>query len=86
MKFISGCEDKTDSNCIIEISEKCGPHFFQCLSGVCIMKRYVCDGLPDCKSGEDESRDECGKYVILKEISYCYMIDCRQVWIGNWIY
>ncbi|PNF29618.1 hypothetical protein B7P43_G16738 [Cryptotermes secundus] len=24
------------------------------------MKRYMCDGLPDCKTGEDESRDECG--------------------------
>jgi hypothetical protein len=39
----------------------------------------MCDGLPDCKSGEDESRDECGKYVILKEISYCYMIDDRPL-------
>jgi hypothetical protein len=30
------------------------------------MKRYMCDGFPDCKSGEDESKDECGKYIILK--------------------
>jgi hypothetical protein len=33
------------------------------------MKRYMCDGLPDCKGGEDESRVECGKYIICKQMS-----------------
>jgi len=57
-------------NCICEISEKCSPHFFQCLNGLCIMKRYLCDGFRDCKDGEDESEEECGMYSIFKELLF----------------
>ena len=45
-------------------SEKCAVQNFQCAS-LCIMRRYVCDGFPDCKGGEDESVEECGKYIFM---------------------
>ncbi|XP_038113433.1 sortilin-related receptor [Culex quinquefasciatus] len=32
----------------------CGLHEFRCDSGVCISKRFVCDGYEDCSKGEDE--------------------------------
>lgn len=35
----------------------CGLHEFRCDSGVCISKRFVCDGYEDCSRGEDE--DNC---------------------------
>ncbi|KAJ9595718.1 hypothetical protein L9F63_013081, partial [Diploptera punctata] len=38
----------------------CPNIFFQCSVGVCVMRRYVCDGYKDCKGGEDESLAECG--------------------------
>ena len=50
--------------------EKCGAQFFQCSTGACIMKRYMCDGFHDCKGGEDESVGECGMYVILSYLHY----------------
>jgi hypothetical protein len=36
---------------------KCDVTQFRCDSGICIAKRYVCDGLMDCSKGEDE--DNC---------------------------
>ncbi|XP_021936782.1 uncharacterized protein LOC110838165 isoform X2 [Zootermopsis nevadensis] len=45
---------------VIVKHKKCGPHFFQCLNGVCIMRRYLCDGFRDCRDGEDEYEEECG--------------------------
>lgn len=32
--------------------QKCDQHEFQCYSGVCISRRYVCDGFADCGRGE----------------------------------
>lgn len=34
--------------------EKCKPTHFHCDSGDCILKRFLCDGTPDCPNGEDE--------------------------------
>uniref|UniRef100_A0A6B2EKV3 Sortilin-related receptor n=1 Tax=Phlebotomus kandelakii TaxID=1109342 RepID=A0A6B2EKV3_9DIPT len=34
--------------------DKCKPNQFRCDSGLCILKRYVCDGMADCDKGEDE--------------------------------
>lgn len=34
---------------------------FQCSGGICINKRYTCDGFRDCKNGEDEFSNLCGK-------------------------
>lgn len=44
---------------------KCQPHEFRCDTGVCISRRYVCDGFADCGRGEDEencpaNRASCG--------------------------
>ncbi|XP_055591990.1 sortilin-related receptor-like [Uranotaenia lowii] len=35
----------------------CGLHEFRCDTGLCISKRFVCDGYEDCTKGEDE--DNC---------------------------
>lgn len=46
--------------------DKCKPTQFNCDSGECIAKRFVCDGTPDCSNGEDErncpseARKKCG--------------------------
>lgn len=32
----------------------------QCSVGICIPKRYTCDGVIDCHNGEDESPTHCG--------------------------
>ncbi|XP_035211218.1 uncharacterized protein LOC118185446 isoform X2 [Stegodyphus dumicola] len=41
-------------------SKKCVKRFFDCGGGICISKRYVCDGYVDCSSGYDESVKLCG--------------------------
>lgn len=41
-------------------NKRCGERFFTCLLGNCIQQRFVCDGHPDCKHGEDEARVNCG--------------------------
>ncbi|XP_069691221.1 uncharacterized protein [Periplaneta americana] len=45
---------------VVKNKKPCGPQSYQCLTGICIMKRYLCDGYRDCKGGEDESEEECG--------------------------
>lgn len=35
-------------------SSECGTNLFECDSGTCIAKTYVCDGFNDCPGGEDE--------------------------------
>lgn len=45
-------------------SEICLKNQFMCDSGRCISKSYVCDGFPDCSSGEDETncpKNVCGR-------------------------
>ncbi|XP_023217196.1 low-density lipoprotein receptor class A domain-containing protein 3-like [Centruroides sculpturatus] len=41
--------------------EKCSEQFFPCGGGICIPRRYVCDGFADCPSKADESTHECGQ-------------------------
>ncbi|GIX67538.1 ig-like domain-containing protein [Caerostris darwini] len=41
-------------------SKKCVEPFFDCGSGLCISKHYVCDGYVDCPSGYDEAFKYCG--------------------------
>ena len=36
---------------------------FQCSSGECIWKAWVCDGDKDCETGEDESEETCRDHV-----------------------
>ncbi|PSN35081.1 hypothetical protein C0J52_17294 [Blattella germanica] len=48
---------------IVKNKKKCSPTQFQCSLGLCIMKRYVCDGVRDCKNGEDESEEECAMFM-----------------------
>ncbi|XP_033117546.1 relaxin receptor 2-like [Anneissia japonica] len=33
-----------------------GNRYFQCASGFCLPKEYVCDGARDCYNGEDEEQ------------------------------
>ncbi|GFQ83632.1 ig-like domain-containing protein [Trichonephila clavata] len=41
--------------------KKCVEPFFDCGSGLCISKHYVCDGYVDCPSGYDEAFKYCGQ-------------------------
>ncbi|KAK6621767.1 hypothetical protein RUM44_001574 [Polyplax serrata] len=38
----------------------CSDSMLQCSVGICIPKRYTCDGVIDCHNGEDESPTHCG--------------------------
>lgn len=38
----------------------CAETMFQCSAGICIHKRYTCDGFNDCKNNEDEKDNLCG--------------------------
>lgn len=38
----------------------CGSNMFRCYAhSVCIPRRYLCDGSPDCKDASDESEETC---------------------------
>lgn len=38
----------------------CGLNMFRCRAhSVCIPRRYLCDGSPDCKDASDESEETC---------------------------
>lgn len=38
----------------------CGSNMFRCrVQAVCIPRRYLCDGSPDCKDASDESEETC---------------------------
>lgn len=56
-----GCGETTTARPIntstassVSTRDKCKPTHFHCDSGECIVKRFVCDGTPDCPNGEDE--------------------------------
>uniref|UniRef100_T1IEK7 Uncharacterized protein n=1 Tax=Rhodnius prolixus TaxID=13249 RepID=T1IEK7_RHOPR len=34
---------------------------FHCSSGVCVPADVLCNGIPDCENGMDESIQQCGK-------------------------
>ncbi|XP_058466286.1 sortilin-related receptor-like [Malaya genurostris] len=44
----------------------CGLHEFRCDTGVCISKRFVCDGYEDCTKGEDEGNCPSQKQCSVK--------------------
>lgn len=51
-----GCNRDDNSTIVIQPTEapkpqKCGQHEFRCDTGVCISRRYVCDGVADCGRG-----------------------------------
>lgn len=56
-----GCGDSDTGTVIITTTttpkpknQKCDLHEFRCDTGICISRRYVCDGFADCGRGEDE--------------------------------
>ncbi|GMT03677.1 hypothetical protein PENTCL1PPCAC_25851, partial [Pristionchus entomophagus] len=40
-------------------SPKCSPSEFRCAGGDCILRDLVCDDVPHCSDGSDESEDRC---------------------------
>ena len=50
--------------CLIFIPDlfQCPENFFKCPKHFCIDTRFVCDGIPQCLSGEDEQN--CGKLEV----------------------
>ena len=55
----------------------CSSHHFDCMDAPvqCIPHEKVCDGRPDCASGEDESFDVCSKTYTpkrFKRMTVCY--------------
>lgn len=66
-----GCANTTVQTTTVRpktpIIEKCSSNQFKCNSGICISRRYVCDGYADCARGEDEescppdSKKGCGQ-------------------------
>nr|CAD7457778.1 unnamed protein product [Timema tahoe] len=52
----------------------CSSQMFMCPDGICIGKRFVCDGHQDCKNGEDESQGKCGRALILVKPSYAVVM------------
>lgn len=76
--FLPGCITKTNSTTMPasvsepQESEQCPRYEYMCSDGKCISKAYVCDGYPDCSTGEDESNcpGECGrdKFRSVREI------------------
>ncbi|KAJ8982348.1 hypothetical protein NQ317_013098, partial [Molorchus minor] len=54
-----GCPNKSDQNTTVVSTIKpqsiCEHNQYQCLSGSCIFSSWVCDGMYDCESGEDEN-------------------------------
>ena len=41
------------------VGYECFPDDWQCKSGICIDKNYVCDGDEDCDDGSDELPENC---------------------------
>lgn len=47
-------------------SQKCGQHEFRCDTGVCISRRYVCDGFADCGRGNISWRLIHMRLIVIK--------------------
>ena len=46
----------------------CPENYFKCPESFCVEKQYVCDGIPQCESGEDEN--DCGEYTNEYPLNY----------------
>lgn len=55
----------------------CAVYEYQCLSGVCIPRTYVCDGSSDCSDGSDESG--CGKLIASSSFSGLFVFKQRGI-------
>lgn len=42
--------------------EECLNDEFECADGTCIIRTRLCDGVPDCDSGDDEDENLCHEY------------------------
>jgi len=51
----------------------CRPSQFNCSDGTCITKDYQCDGIPDCKNGEDETF--CDEVKTCRETDFVCVTD-----------
>ncbi|XP_053955720.1 modular serine protease-like [Anastrepha ludens] len=55
------CE-KTRQEVEVELRGKCGDAEMQCSSGECIDSDKVCDGIRDCRLGDDETLEKCAPF------------------------
>lgn len=60
---------KTPYICVCSLvgQHTCETNSFQCLTGHCIPKRWVCDGDDDCQDDSDEDTKLCGKCTGCRE-------------------
>lgn len=52
------------------LSSDCPESHYQCKSGQCIHKEWLCDSVDDCLDGDDENNSLCGNMhnVLVKHV------------------
>lgn len=53
----------TTSTTSIPIVTTCANNQFRCANGFCIYSSWVCDGMKDCDTGEDEAQEHCTSVI-----------------------